>query len=200
MRLRKIRTMRNVWDELAGRRCKGPRAFGALGAERVGLAGGIVRIQTPRASQIAGSTNPGGDPAVQRQGVHPWVFRRVAARPGRRVKGRVRAVLAPEAKIRKRQGGAEFVVLYSLPHVIKESIEVELRGDVLRLTAHGTNPDTGAPFEVFSEALLPEALSDPRVQYAYAGAVLEVLIAPVHGPSGRRDAGHEKADQAGSPG
>ena len=192
MRTRRIRTMRNVWDELAGRASRRARTFGVQGAERLALVGGLVRVQSACERQTAGNTTAKLSPAVSHHGVHPWVFRRVAAlAPSARVKGRVKAVVQPKADIRKRQGAGEFVVLYSLPHVLQDSIRIALDGDVLRLTAHGTDPDKGAPFEVFSEALLPVVLSEPRLQHAYTGTVLEVLIVPAHGPPGKRDAEHK---------
>ena len=183
--------MRNVWDELAGRAGRRARARCVQGAERLALAGGLVRVQSACERQTAGNTTAKLSPAVSHHGVHPWVFRRVAARPGARVRGHVKPVVQPKADIRKRQGAGEFVVLYSLPHVLQDSIRIALDGDVLRLTAHGTDPDKGAPFEVFSEALLPAVLSEPRLQHAYSGTVLEVLIAPTHGPPGKRDAEHK---------
>ena len=74
MRLRKIRTMRDVWNELAVRKSTGARGFGGAGAERLGLAGGIVRIQSGWDPRAAGNARLEGDPAVRKQGVHPWVF------------------------------------------------------------------------------------------------------------------------------
>lgn len=188
MRTRKIRTMRNVWDELAGRASRRARAQGVQGAERLALAGGLVRVQSGCERQTAGTTTAKVRPAVSQHDVHPWVFRRAAAKPGARVRGHVKPLVQPKANIRKRLGAGEFVVLYSLPHVLQDSIRIVLDGDVLRLTAHGTDPDKGAPFEVFSEALLPEVLSEPRLQHVYTGTVLEVLIGPAHGSRGKRDA------------
>jgi len=183
--------MRDVWDELAGRASRRARTLGVQGAERLALAGGLVRVQSGCERQTAGDTTAKQTAAFSQHGVHPWVFRRVAAlAPSARVKGRVKPLVQPKADIRKRQGAGEFVVLYSLPHVLPDSIRIVLDGDVLRLTAHGTDPDKGSPFEVFSEALLPVVLSEPRLQHAYTGTVLEVLIVPTHGPPGKRDAEH----------
>lgn len=172
MALPRIRTMRHVWDRLAGRKSRAATPRGQ------GIAGGIVRVQDAPGSRFAGNTATSAGEAAARHSVHPWLFRRVAKDKGRRVKCRVKTVAAPKAEIRKTEVVGALVVLYSLPHVLKESIEVELKGDVLRLAAYGSDPDKGAPFEVFSETLLPEVFSKPHIQHAYAGTILEIMITP----------------------
>jgi len=169
--MRKIRTMRQVWDESGGAR---------KGREKPGLAGAIIRIQSACESHNGANATRETDAAVPRQGLHPWIFRRVAERQAKKVRGRVKAVVVPKAEIKKRRGAEEFVVLYSLPHVAKESIEVELKGDLLRVTAHGLDPLRKGPFEVLSEALLPKILLRPRLEHSYAGEVLEVSIRAQH--------------------
>jgi len=200
MRRREIRTMRNVWDELAGRKGRALHRGAAQRAERLGLASGIVRIQAARGPQPTDSPHPDAIPATPRRAVHPWIFRRVARGLDRRVRGRVKAVVAPKAEIRRSPRGKEFLVLYPLPHVEEESIAVELKGDVLRLNAQGTDPHKGATFEVLSETLLPQVLSGSRVECTYDGQVLEVVIAPARAPSARRSAPQDRAGRPGASG
>ena len=167
MRLRQIRTMRQVWNESAGR--QKARVVSTPGA----LGGGLVRIQA------AGSAHPRPVGSAQKREIHPWVFRQVPARPRHGVKGRVKALVAPPAQVREKGEGARFTILYPLPHLLPETVELELRGDVLRLNAQGRDPDQRTSFEVVSEVLLPKVPVRPRVRYSYADDILEVRVVPM---------------------
>ena len=175
MKQRKMRTMRDVWNERP-RTCFSGVGRGG-GAELEKPRHDLVRLPVAPACHIAKHAGARRDRFAGGGAAHPWIFRRrLPAGRGVTVKGRVMPVLAPKAELTARRAGHDWLILYFLPHLERESIEVELKGDVLHVGAQGKNG--GKPFEVFSEVLLPNAIAGRRAQYFYAGEILEVRVAP----------------------
>ena len=105
MHVRKIRTMRNVWNDLAGRASDPPQTRGTPSPARLAMPGELVRIQNLWSSPGAGCVFANENTVARkltcasahRRNVQPWVFRRTSARTQRRVKGRVMPVTTPKA-------------------------------------------------------------------------------------------------------
>ena len=126
----------------------------------------------------------------------PWVFVASRNRRGARVLLRVHAMREPRERLRI--GTEGLVVLYSLPGLEEESIQVELNGDVLVLRANGVDRKdgrkSGNPFSVHSEVLLPHGEPGAEATHVYSREVLEVRIVPA-----RKRAAPEQRGPARSP-
>ena len=122
---------------------------------------------------------PAKPPSPDRRGVRPWVFHGQSANAGGRLVARVMEVVEPRAVVRL-NAGQEFVALYRLPDVSKESIRVELHGDILVLSARGSGPGS-RPFQVLSEAHVPGVTGDFQTRFTYSESILEVHVAPPEG-------------------
>lgn len=150
---------------------------------------GVLEIRTMRHLW-----NGRGRPAAT-TGPRPWVFVASRDRRGTRVLVRVHAMM--EAHKRVQVGADELVVFYRLPGLEKETIHVELKGDVLVLQARGLHRKTLGGFGVHDEVLLPHVVPGSETTHAYSGDVLEVRIVPSSTRSSRERRGPTHGRTAG---